>query len=209
MASRESGEESKRRILEVSEQLFLEKGYDDTSISDIVRALGMSKGVIYHHFNSKQDIFEHILQNKSSEAKSIVIQGNNGLEKLRSIISSEIRNFKKQEIFYTGRVLFYTPRLIGEAYLSVYRDAIPQVQALVDEGIKDGSIKTKFPKEVTEFLMIFSNLVIGLQLGQMSLEEAKNKFEFIKFTLDYLQVPLFDDNLMGQVADLLEFLKEK
>ena len=45
------------KILEASQRLFLEKGYDNTTIQDIVNELdGLSKGAIYHHFKSKEEI---------------------------------------------------------------------------------------------------------------------------------------------------------
>ena len=44
------------KILDVSQRLFYEKGYEKTSIQDIVNELGgLSKGAIYHHFKSKED----------------------------------------------------------------------------------------------------------------------------------------------------------
>ena len=47
------------KILDVSERLFLEKGYDNTTIQDIVNELGgLTKGAIYHHFKSKEEIME-------------------------------------------------------------------------------------------------------------------------------------------------------
>ena len=46
-----------RRILDTAEQLFIEKGYDRASLQDIIEATGLSKGAIYHHFTSKEDIF--------------------------------------------------------------------------------------------------------------------------------------------------------
>ena len=59
MARGKNPEETRRKILAVSKQLFLEKGYDNTSIQDIVNGLdGMTKGAIYQHFKSKFEIFE-------------------------------------------------------------------------------------------------------------------------------------------------------
>ena len=60
MARNKFPEETERRILEVSRRLFTEKGYEHTTIQDIVDALGMSKGAIYHHFKSKEDIYDRI-----------------------------------------------------------------------------------------------------------------------------------------------------
>ena len=49
------------RILQAAERLFLEKGYDNTTIQDIVDALGdLTKGAVYHHFKSKEDIMEAV-----------------------------------------------------------------------------------------------------------------------------------------------------
>ena len=49
MARNRNPEETRRKILEVSKDLFLEKGFDNTSIQDIIDGLGgLTKGVIYH-----------------------------------------------------------------------------------------------------------------------------------------------------------------
>ena len=57
MARNKYPEVTVEKILDVSQRLFLEKGYDKTTIQDIVDELGgLSKGAIYHHFKSKEDI---------------------------------------------------------------------------------------------------------------------------------------------------------
>ena len=59
MARNKYPEVTVEKILEVSERLFLEKGYDSTTIQDIVDELGgLTKGAIYHHFKSKEDIMD-------------------------------------------------------------------------------------------------------------------------------------------------------
>ena len=51
MARNKHHEETVGRILDVASRLFLEKGYEHTSIQDIINNLGgLSKGAIYHHF---------------------------------------------------------------------------------------------------------------------------------------------------------------
>ena len=64
MARNKYPEETVNKIIEVSMQLFLEKGYEHTSIQDIVNNLGgLSKGAIYHHFKSKEDILDVVMDN--------------------------------------------------------------------------------------------------------------------------------------------------
>ena len=57
MARNKHPEETRSLILDVAFRLFMEKGYEHTSIQDIIQQLGgLSKGAIYHHFKSKEDI---------------------------------------------------------------------------------------------------------------------------------------------------------
>ncbi|MBI9014596.1 MAG: TetR/AcrR family transcriptional regulator [Clostridiales bacterium] len=53
----------KDKIIQVSYELFATKGYERTTISDIVKASESSKGGFYHHFNSKEDIIDTLLDN--------------------------------------------------------------------------------------------------------------------------------------------------
>ena len=57
MARNKYPEETIQKILDTAEQLFIEKGYDHASLQDIIETTGLSKGAIYHHFASKEDMF--------------------------------------------------------------------------------------------------------------------------------------------------------
>lgn len=57
MARNKYPELTVEKILEVARRLFFERGYEQTTIQDIVDNLGgLTKGAIYHHFKSKEDI---------------------------------------------------------------------------------------------------------------------------------------------------------
>ena len=59
MARNKNSHETRKKILEVSKDLFLEKGFDNTSIQDIIDGLGgLTKGVIYHHFERLWAVFQ-------------------------------------------------------------------------------------------------------------------------------------------------------
>ena len=87
MARNKHPEETVAKILDVSMRLFTEQGYEHTTIQDIVDALGMSKGAIYHHFKSKEDILDRIndryYENLEWFSDPAKLPGRNGLEKLR------------------------------------------------------------------------------------------------------------------------------
>jgi len=54
-------EEREQRILDAAEKLFSHYGYDKTTVSDIAREAGISKGAIYLHYKSKDALFEGLL----------------------------------------------------------------------------------------------------------------------------------------------------
>ena len=60
MARNRHPEQTMERILEEASRLFLQKGFEKTSMQDIMDATGLSKGAIYHHFASKEDILLRI-----------------------------------------------------------------------------------------------------------------------------------------------------
>ena len=59
--TKSSNPEREQRILDAAADLFVHYGYDKTTVSDIARAAGVSKGAIYLHFESKDALFEGLL----------------------------------------------------------------------------------------------------------------------------------------------------
>jgi AcrR family transcriptional regulator len=90
MKKKYTAEEARLLILNTATTLFLEKGYEQTSISDIVSGLdGLTKGAVYHHFDSKYDILIEIVNTlvpKKELLEEIDTNKNlNGLEKIQTL----------------------------------------------------------------------------------------------------------------------------
>lgn len=56
----EKAEATRARLIEVAGELFGERGYDDTPIEEVLERTGVSKGALYHHFPSKESLFEAV-----------------------------------------------------------------------------------------------------------------------------------------------------
>jgi len=61
------GEMTRRKILEASRELFNTKGFNATTIGDLVDATGMQKGSLYFHFSGKDDIAREVLNEATAE----------------------------------------------------------------------------------------------------------------------------------------------
>ena len=208
MARNRNSHETRKKILEVSKDLFLEKGFDNTSIQDIIDGLGgMTKGVIYHHFESKYEILQSIIRENNQEISNYNWRGDTGLEKIQNSLMDSFSNFEHQRLVYSASIMLRSPRLLGEQYLGLFSDFLPEIRERVYEGVKDESIKTEYPEELADLIILTLDVWIGFQISVFSVEELKRKMNFIKLTFDGLGVQLISDEMMEVIFKLFDHLK--
>src|SRR2546425_8231071 len=73
--TRESPIDSRQEILRTAARLFQERGYDATSMNDVAAALKLSKGGLYHHFQSKDEILFNLMNHAMDITQTRVIDG--------------------------------------------------------------------------------------------------------------------------------------
>lgn len=163
MARNKYPEETVQRILDVSLRLFLEQGYDGTTIQDIIDHLGgLSKGAIYHHFKSKEQIFEAVLerlyQHKEAELEAILrVPGVTGLERLSRILYASLGDPKQDQLFIIAPNMLKNARFLGIQMMEVSEASKQFVAPVIREGMRDGSIRANHPDEVAELLLLIAN----------------------------------------------------
>lgn len=200
-------EKSRELIIEVSKSLFIEKGFDKTSIQDIINHLGgMTKGVVYHHFKSKMDILSAIIGIDDDKLLNEEWIGSNGLEKLQYAIVQSLSDYKKFSTLYAMKISLKSPSILFEQYNVSYNFLIPKINEVVKLGITDGSIKTNFQEEVAEIIVIYFNLIIGLRINELTQQELIRKFEFIRNILEGLNVPVISDEIFSTMLDLAKYI---
>ena len=69
----EHRQEPRQEILRAAARLFQQRGYDATSMNDVAAALKLSKGGLYHHFESKDEILFHIMSHAMQITEERVI----------------------------------------------------------------------------------------------------------------------------------------
>ena len=208
MARNRNSHETRKKILEVSKDLFLEKGFDNTSIQDIIDGLGgLTKGVIYHHFGSKDEILQSIISENNQEILNYNWRGDTALEKIQNSLMDAFSNLEQQRLVYSVSIMLRSPRLLGEQYLSLFSDFLPGIREKVFEGVKDKSIKTEYPEELADLIVLTLNIWIGFQISIYSVEELKSKMKFIKLTFEGLGVQLITDEMMEVIFQLFDHLK--
>ena len=104
-----SGEERRAAILDSALAVFAERGYHATSIDDIAREGGVSKALIYEHFDSKQKLYEELLEQHAGElferlAAAMEQAGDSGAARLASGLDAFYRFVEEHRVAW--RMLF-------------------------------------------------------------------------------------------------------
>lgn len=126
-------EKTKQKILESSLRLFAERGYHGTSISDIAEAAGISKGLAYNYFDSKQQLVESIFQQiieLGEEYETLLKSVNDPYEQLKVLINFTFDYMGQNEEFWRMYVSF------------TLQPAIMETAKKTTKGLNDRLIKT-------------------------------------------------------------------
>ncbi|MGI6255568.1 MAG: TetR/AcrR family transcriptional regulator [Acutalibacter sp.] len=208
MARNKYPEVTEELILEAAQKLFLEKGYENTTIQDIVNQLhGLTKGAVYHHFKSKEEILDKVtdrmfFQNNPFEAVKNRTDLN-GLEKFREAIRLNQGDLERTQLTAAMVPMEKNARLLLEMVESNCQILSPYFLELLEEGNRDGSLHTEYPQEIAQLLPLLTSLWMMPSVFPATKEELKRKFRFLEDMLERMGVPLFDDTLRALVDDFL------
>ena len=192
-------EETVNLILDVAQNLFLEKGYENTTIQDIINGLGgLTKGAIYHHFKSKEEILlsvkNRIFQNSTLPAKwnKIIVNSEmSGGDKLKAMLYEAIADEKEQEFRRMGVNIRKMPHLLADHMLRMVDEVAPQAfQPVLEQGIDDGSVTVPYPKELAEIISMLANVWMNPMIFPSDYDEYKRKFDVICLISSMLGVDL-------------------
>lgn len=101
------------------------------------------------------------------------------------------------------------PRFLTKQLFESLNDTVPNlILPLMEEGIRDGSIQTDYPKELSESLIILCNIWLNPFIMQNSAEELIRKAQFMKDLMDKLGLPLLDDEIIGVLESYREQLEQ-
>lgn len=214
MARNKYPEVTVERILDVSQRLFLEKGYENTTIQDIVDELGgLTKGAVYHHFKSKEEIMDAVgdrmfFSNNPFES----VRGRtdlNGLQKLREAVRLNQSDKERVRLTAQSIPIAKSPRLLQEMIISNRKVLTPYFLELIEEGNRDGSMHTNYPREIAELLPLLTSLWLLPSVYPASREQMKRKFLFLGEMLEKMGVPLMDDSIRALVDDFFDQIPEE
>lgn len=209
MARNKHPEETVNLILDVAFRLFMGKGYEYTSIQDIIDNLGgLSKGAIYHHFKSKEDILVAVTERMTAQSNKMLAairdsQGLSGKEKLKKIFKDSINRPVQNDIFTVAPNFRNNPRLLSLLFHETVEDAAPNyIVPIIEQGIADGSIQTDYPKQLAELVIFVANIWTNPMIFDDSVEECYGKFMVFAQMMKGLGLDIVDHEMLERLQEL-------
>lgn len=209
MARNKHPEETVNQILDVAFRLFMERGYEYTSIQDIIDHLGgLSKGAIYHHFKSKEDILAAVIERMTAESNQMlaVIRDSSGItgkEKLKTIFKESINRPVQNDIFTVAPDFHNNPKLLASLLYDTIEEAAPHyILPIIKQGIADGSIQTDFPEQLAELIIFVANVWTNPMLFDNTEDECYGKFVVFGQMMKGFGLDIVDDEMLARLQEL-------
>ncbi len=215
MARNKHPEETASLILDVAFRLFIEKGYEHTSIQDIIDNLGgLSKGAIYHHFRSKEDILVAVTDRMTEESNKMLAEIRDrtditGKEKLKAIFKESVLRPVQDDIFATAPDLSNNPSLFVSIFRETVNLAAPYyIQPIIEQGISDGSIQTDYPAELAELIIIVANIWTNPMIFDNSADQSYRKFMVFRQMMEGFGLDIADDEMLHRLQELADIYQK-
>ncbi|MBG9979862.1 TetR/AcrR family transcriptional regulator [Facklamia sp. DSM 111018] len=178
----------KQEILDIAFELFEKKGYDTVSTNDIVKEVGIARGTLYHHFKSKEDILDSIIEQfcqKSFDRARQIAQDSSipVTQRLAQVIAS--LNAQDNQLFD----YIHQPQnaLMHEKISHSILSELPSILLrVIQDGIELGMMETPYPYEACELIVAYVNGVIDNHALGSSQTNQKRRMESFIYHLELL-----------------------
>lgn len=184
MAFSKPPEERRLEIIEAAQQLFITQGFNNTTIVQILRKVGIAKGTLYYYFQSKEEILDAIvlmyIEQGVEAARALLADRSMGAhEKLRLIISAQ--SFEQGD---KGEVIeqlhgVNNAELHMKSITETIKAIAPIIAEVIQQGIEEGVYRTDSDnvQEVVEFLLVGSQFLLDIGIFEWNAQQLLKRAE--------------------------------
>ena len=168
--TRHMPEQARRaQILSAARRCFIENGYHPTRMDDIAKAAGLSKGGVYFHFKSKQEVFNSLVDEEFAQSMAFLQQVHEGdrpiREKMQRIGSHFLEYFQQApeapRFFVVMGEMALRDAEVTQKLVQMQTLFIAEVTKLVEQGIAEGIFRSVDPPAVAALLKALVDGVEG------------------------------------------------
>ena len=174
--------QKKKYILETARKVFMEKGYKNVTMKDIVEACDISRGGLYLYFNSTAEIFREVLYMESEEADDVFSDSIREDATATEILALFLKEQKKE-------LLSKKDNLAIATYEYYFGEDVPK---------KDNILKRQFDSAVK---IIEKLIETGVENGEFYCEDCRSAARNIMFLLEGLKISAHTIGVTPEMVD--------
>lgn len=153
----------KEKLMEAAIELFERKGFKETSVQEIVEAVGATKGAFYYYYKSKEELLRDICISYiedllDQQERLLQAPEKSCTEKLRAIVYMVIRNIRTRK--KSARIFFREMRHLADGHLEEIRGKRRAFRKRYEQLIKDGIARGEFKPSLHAEMITFGLLGI-------------------------------------------------
>jgi AcrR family transcriptional regulator len=154
------GERRKRELLDIAYRMFLAKGYENTSVDDIIAEAGIAKGTYYYYFESKEQMLEEVIgmmiESEKMTAEQVLAAPIPIPQKIAAVIASFSPSPEEQPI--EGALMQADNYLMHiKIKARLIKTVVPILTQIVKDGIKEGIFSCNNIPERVRLMLVVSN----------------------------------------------------
>jgi AcrR family transcriptional regulator len=168
-------------ILDAAENLFCTKGYDETSVSDIVKAIEVTQGTFYNYFSSKEAVLEALANRHLSriygEIENITYSVRIPPNKFELVVYSIFISLRKNDGWMFNYLAHGHIHILDKFFRLAHMKFAPLFKKILDEGNEFGYFKVSLPYDVLDFISAILACICHSLYQNLSAEELRRRLE--------------------------------
>ena len=136
--------------------------------------------------------------------------GLTGAEKLRRMFRASLGNSDQTDLFVLAPNMLKNPKLMAILLTSMIEEVLPRyMEPVLREAVADGSIRTDYPEELGELLLLLSNVWLNPMIYPATPEKTRRRMELYVQLLRSMGLDLLDQELLDQLEQFCRLSQER
>lgn len=208
--------ERKREFLDTARKLFFSKGYEQTSVDEIIKEVGLSKGSFYYYFKSKEDLLDELTKELSlqilTKIEEIVNRDDlDAISKLnKSFSEAAAIKFENIQLIKTLLKVLCDEKNVYFRYKIYQKNTdivAPEFYRIVQQGIKEKIFNTPYPLESSKMIFALANALTE-RIAELVLEVNEKPENFKKLQREYDNYQLAIERILGAREGAINFFND-
>ncbi|MBU7037860.1 MAG: TetR/AcrR family transcriptional regulator [Theionarchaea archaeon] len=199
----------KEELIDIAEELFAVKGYEETPVSDIVKKAQVAQGTFYYYFKSKDEILDSVVDRLISGIAAFIREQSqrDDINAIQKIINS-IKMFYQFGTEHEGLISFFHQEKNSLLHIKMGKKTeaaiVPIFADVIQQGVEEGVFDTKYPREASSVIFSCWDRLFDSSRFTSTSPESKKRLIVAGFSIIERVLGVQNGSLTGSIVEMLE-----